>query len=697
MKLLTFCIFAIVVPCSYQNNVFEVVLKVLKNRLEDIVDKSGVKSQCGTDLKILLRDLIRRRLWALQMLDASGKPGAGLLAGNIYVMGNFDECLNIHEENNNTIIDGQYCTVTVTPGSYANDVTSLWEMSAGIEFVGLNLGTHTKNIIKLVKVTHGVCIPASCTVGNLQDMWNYMEHTFRIPFHVALVDTMCRNRDKPVEPYFVVDTIIMIGFGIYIFILLISTLYDLLIQQNSKDEAIKEQMNYLTAFSVYHNAKKLFSYTHNSEWCTDLKCLSGIKVLSMLWIIFGHRVMVNMFFANVNTVYIFQWLKSIEHSPVIGGFLAVDTFFVLSGLLLSYVFLKTHHLFKKGMPVLLFYMYRMLRLIPALLAGVLFNITVFKNLGDGPGWPLIAGKVSLCCYKTWWATLFFISNFLPLHHQCIEQSWYLSVDTQLYIISPVILKNLLKSPKKTILYCVVACLVSAVYSFVITLQNGYGAVYYEADAGFYQYIYHSTFVRMPPWLIGIVMGYLIFNYQQITIPKCISLLTWIFSLTVMTVITLAHVLFTRNDYDSFRSAVYNAAARPGWALAVALIVFLCVTGHGGFINRFLSLPVFQVLVRLSYSMFLVHCGLLLYFIGTKKNTGVHDFIGDIFFIFLAATAWCLAFETPFLNIGKILIEQGRRSMERKEIEFKEISPKRKKKNRKNVVCLYGYEDKKKTL
>lgn len=41
---------------------------------------------------------------------------------------------------------------------------------------------------------------------------------------------------------------------------------------------------------------------------------------------------------------------------------AVDTFFVLSGILLSFVYLKNQDLFKKyGMSVGLFYLYRFLR------------------------------------------------------------------------------------------------------------------------------------------------------------------------------------------------------------------------------------------------------------------------------------------------------------------------------------------------
>lgn len=49
----------------------------------------------------------------------------------MFMAGNFDECLNIHEEKNDTIIDGQYCTVILQPSSeYPNDVSVLLDTAA---------------------------------------------------------------------------------------------------------------------------------------------------------------------------------------------------------------------------------------------------------------------------------------------------------------------------------------------------------------------------------------------------------------------------------------------------------------------------------------------------------------------------------------------------------------------------------------
>lgn len=44
------------------------------------------------------------------MLDASAKFNPGILSGNIFFLGNFDECIDIKYEHANGVIQGQYCT-----------------------------------------------------------------------------------------------------------------------------------------------------------------------------------------------------------------------------------------------------------------------------------------------------------------------------------------------------------------------------------------------------------------------------------------------------------------------------------------------------------------------------------------------------------------------------------------------------------
>ncbi|XP_074037585.1 nose resistant to fluoxetine protein 6 isoform X1 [Leptinotarsa decemlineata] len=601
--------------------------KLITNYISNVVENAAGKTQCASDLKSLAHDLMNMKRWALDMVDASGKVSSGILAGNIYMTGSFDQCLEITESKNDTMINGQYCTVSITTSKQNSGPFDFLLSTATVaEFLGIRLNPKTSNFLNTIKLHYGICIPHSCSIGNLQNIWDYIEHSFRVPAHVDFQDMMCRMKGKYVEPYFIDKYIIMI-FMLYIFMLVVCTWYDLTIHKPNEEI----NGNYIVAFSLYTNAKKLFSSKCSDQENSDnnLKSISGLKVLCMMWIIFGHRAVLNFFSGSTNPVYIHQLKNRPEFSFVISASYAVDTFLFMSGLLLCYGVFKNQELLKKRkqFPVIYMYIYRIMRLSPALIATVLFYTSVFKKLSDGPGWPLYSRKLSGSCAKNWWATLLFVSNYLEITQQCIEQSWYIAVESQVFLISPILLIYFLKTPWKTSLLCIGICILSGLYAFVITVQNELGAIYLEGSKEYLENIYGSTLVRMPPYFMGLVFGFLLHKYQTIKIPTFTNVFLWISTFTAFVSLILLHQVFTRNDdYDPIRAGLFNSCARQAWALVTGSIVFLCCTGHGGKLNEWLSLPIFQVLVKLSYSVYLTQMIVIVYFIGSKQHSDYFSYM-----------------------------------------------------------------------
>jgi hypothetical protein len=72
-------------------------------------------TQCEKDFEIIVQALLKRETWALKVFDAWGKPiPSGILKGNTYLVGNYDECLQpMYLTNNKTFVaqpfDTQYC------------------------------------------------------------------------------------------------------------------------------------------------------------------------------------------------------------------------------------------------------------------------------------------------------------------------------------------------------------------------------------------------------------------------------------------------------------------------------------------------------------------------------------------------------------------------------------------------------------
>lgn len=86
--------------------------------------------------------------------------------------------------------------------------------------------------------------------------------------------------------------------------------------------------------------------------------------------------------------------------------MVVDTFFLVSGLLVSYLLLRELDRNKGKFNVGLFYLHRYLRLTPvyALLLG--FVATLIVYVGTGPNWYTV-GLVSDGCRAVWWRNLLY--------------------------------------------------------------------------------------------------------------------------------------------------------------------------------------------------------------------------------------------------------------------------------------------------
>jgi peptidoglycan/LPS O-acetylase OafA/YrhL len=193
-------------------------------------------------------------------------------------------------------------------------------------------------------------------------------------------------------------------------------------------------------FSVYSNWKQLFEMKR-AEASGSIQCLDGIRAISLLWIIFGHRYF-DMFLAPAtNTIDATEiWLKNVLSLFHTTFHLAVDTFFLMGGLLVTRSFMKTfdkyvdqkiyyEHLFKicrKEFNVLKIYFHRFLRYTPVLLFVMLFFTSFMPYLGSGPIFDITLKSWLSPCYSNWWSTILHVSTFTNIDKLCMNWTWYLA-------------------------------------------------------------------------------------------------------------------------------------------------------------------------------------------------------------------------------------------------------------------------------
>ncbi|PSN45475.1 hypothetical protein C0J52_08663 [Blattella germanica] len=183
---------------------------------------------------------------------------------------------------------------------------------------------------------------------------------------------------------------------------LTSTAYDLL-----KKGQIKE---ILIAFSLYTNGKKLLNTDTSKE---TIPCLHGIRFISICWIVLGHRYMVSTDGPAINLSFAMDFIKGAKSTLVVNSQLGVDTFLVMSGFLVSYVFLKQKAKSKgKSFNIPLFYLHRYIRLTPVLAVMVLLQVSLIDHMGSGPLWDTSNQFLTQLCKENWWSALLYVQNYV---------------------------------------------------------------------------------------------------------------------------------------------------------------------------------------------------------------------------------------------------------------------------------------------
>lgn len=171
----------------------------------------------------------------------------------------------------------------------------------------------------------------------------------------------------------------------------------------------------------------------------------------------------------------------------------VDTFFCISGLVMTYTFLRQH----ASTSGLFFnpirhYIHRYVRLTPSLAVLLWVHVSVLRWAGElggtpGPLWhedgrgdgvllPLAAE-----CRTYWWAVLMHVQNYVCPNNLCLEHTWYIMSDMQLTIFSPIVLMFLASKasmPRKIKVLAFVVVIVSAL-CFGVFFHFGYNAVLYR--------------------------------------------------------------------------------------------------------------------------------------------------------------------------------------------------------------------------
>ncbi|XP_030750747.1 O-acyltransferase like protein-like isoform X2 [Sitophilus oryzae] len=672
----TFCLF-ILFSLNLHTNVFcikenkflinfgsdygvSIVNSMQKFNYEDFFQSTIKSEKCLSDLKAFyanLKNITDDGMWALKMIDATAKIPSGILNLNLGGwMGSFDECINIHSKKTN--IRGNYCL-----GTIYIDISQVLQHGEDASIMRkAHLFQKQKANFQQAFPTasypsFGICIPDGCKEEDLQAVVLALNITINLPFE-------CQTFEQANPPLSKGAWITVGFFALCIVVLTSSTAYDIYC------EKIKKEPSHalIGSYSVYSNGKKLFRIRKST---TELSCLHGIKVLSMMWVVAGHTFSIMITGPVMNSLDVLKYIDTTKSMIFANAVHSVDTFLMVTGLLVMYSYMKSRHQGSK-FNLLVFYLHRYIRLTPPFLAAIIISMTLLKYMGSGPHWSFIVNYFQGFCEKSWWSALLYLQNYINVQQWCIGQTWYLNIDWQLYLCSPIFLLLLSWKPKLGQAALFVALVTFIIVPFYITWVNELPALITNLHGdlvNFQNKYYLITHTRASPWFVGALMGYLVFQikfgYYNIKLNKVLISGIWLTVLSLIPIcIFVGHKDLTSEKYNKYANAFYNSLVRPLWASCIGWIVFACTMGYGGFINSFLSLPIFQVLSRFTYSIYLLHVTILYMITYAAKSPAyfsifhvAYSFWGITMMTFVLSTFWVLTFESPVIVIEKYFLDK----------------------------------------
>ena len=131
------------------------------------------------------------------------------------------------------------------------------------------------------------------------------------------------------------------------------------------------------------------------------------------------------------------------------------------------------------------------------------HATLLKFASGGPQAHFVDACVDKC-KRGWWLNLLYINNYAqdiygPGEADCVNVSWYMAIDMQFFIITPLVLSLIWRFPR--VGYSLVAIIIAAGTACQITftiLDDEY------FHGGFSYYI--KPYNRCHPYFIGLLLG-----------------------------------------------------------------------------------------------------------------------------------------------------------------------------------------------
>ncbi|EHV5273479.1 acyltransferase family protein [Staphylococcus pseudintermedius] len=279
-----------------------------------------------------------------------------------------------------------------------------------------------------------------------------------------------------------------------------------------------------------------------------------------------------------------QWLS--------GGFLGVDTFFVISGYLITSLLLTEYHNTGK-IELMSFWLRRVKRLIPAVLFLVMGVIVLSLIFMPTEIQKVRADSIAAIFYvSNWWYIMQNVDYFEQFAVQPLKHLWSLAIEEQFYLVFPIVLLSLLSFIRRLKLIRIIF-LILLVISMIAMM------VLYVPNENVAR-VYFGTDTRIQTLLMGVLLA-LVWPPFQLKAKVNRQMRTMI---DTAGVVGLAILFICFKFVSETNSILYYG----GFFLisTVTLLVIASSVHPSGYFAKFLGNKVFTFIGSRSYSLYLWH-------------------------------------------------------------------------------------------
>ncbi|XP_064458707.1 nose resistant to fluoxetine protein 6-like [Ornithodoros turicata] len=608
---------------------------------------TDVSPDCTTALLKWVLAIRRLDPWALRMLDAMGRPPAGIFEGTITDFGAFDQCLEVRAQNGwgDDVFRGQYCSLFLKPNI---------DTSRPVAF----LKTSKRNLTRIMKSIWfpgfrlGICVPSVCSRNDIDALVKSVLGTYGVNASVPLCD---------VQTDLELDRIQTAAFGLVcvaLALVALGTIADVIMRirrrQAKKTHALLEAV---ASWSVYGNTMRLLDVRDDGS---RLRALHGVRFLTMMWIILGYSYALT---PIPNRRRIFNMFDFVKHTPfmfIANAYPAADTFFCLSGFTFGYSLLKQRRRLVQLLPLLLFRRY-MRVIIPGLCLLLVFSL--LGVISSGPIWRDNYALLRNNCVTRWWKIPALLTNWEHSLDSCLPHLWFFAADLQLLFVFSLTLVLLVRCPKAGVLVAVSLVTAATVYVGLQTYYHGLlpVTIYFAEDVlksrQTHTEVFKRPFAHAGAFAAGLLLSYFMMRPKGSPV-KNVSVYFHVAGWTGAAACALAVIFGVEQWHKGLLpgpvvSAIYSALHKTAWGLCVAWVIFVCVTNRNGVLSRFLSWGPFVALSRLSFSAYLLHILVIFIRFGSIRERlysshfiQICEFIVITVLSFSGAYVFHLLFEAP---------------------------------------------------